>query len=264
MKQAKVGPVVGEPFCSLTASSLNIGSIHPVLAERAAWDFMEKNKDKTNFDLVTLEPVLVRDSSCASLPLDAHHSDLMYFGRAARCMASVPSPPDSFSLLSLTRFFLIGIANRARGTVRSSFLLRYISCSSLSIVSLFFSQPPKDVNSLNITSYQIHSKFTSPPDPNPEIFALNIVDVRDVALAHVLALERPEAGGERFAVSAGPFYWDELSLFISYFLFLVVSKFAQSFHFFLLCIDRRRCSQRWCQRRNSWHSGSRLRTKNNC
>lgn len=44
-------------------------------------------------------------------------------------------------------------------------------------------------------------------------FSLNIVDVRDTALAHVLALERPEAGGERFAISSGPFYWDELSLF---------------------------------------------------
>lgn len=32
------------------------------------------------------------------------------------------------------------------------------------------------------------------------------VDVRDVALAHVLMLEKEEAGGERFIVSAGEPY----------------------------------------------------------
>jgi len=30
-----------------------------VRAERAAWDFMEKNKDKISFDLITLLPPLV-------------------------------------------------------------------------------------------------------------------------------------------------------------------------------------------------------------
>jgi len=30
-----------------------------VRAERAAWDFMEKNKDQISFDLITLLPPLV-------------------------------------------------------------------------------------------------------------------------------------------------------------------------------------------------------------
>lgn len=33
----------------------------------------------------------------------------------------------------------------------------------------------------------------------------NWIDVRDVALAHFLALTVPEAGGERFIISNGPF-----------------------------------------------------------
>lgn len=35
------------------------------------------------------------------------------------------------------------------------------------------------------------------------------VDVRDLALAHVLALQKPEAGGERIIVSAGPYKWQD-------------------------------------------------------
>ncbi|KAJ3561372.1 hypothetical protein NP233_g10238 [Leucocoprinus birnbaumii] len=35
------------------------------------------------------------------------------------------------------------------------------------------------------------------------------VDVRDVALAHVLALQKPEAGGQRIIVSAGAFVWQD-------------------------------------------------------
>lgn len=39
----------------------------------------------------------------------------------------------------------------------------------------------------------------------------NWVDVREVALAHVKALTLPEAGGERFLVSAGPFATQDLT-----------------------------------------------------
>ncbi|KAH8110863.1 NAD-binding protein [Phellopilus nigrolimitatus] len=35
------------------------------------------------------------------------------------------------------------------------------------------------------------------------------VDVRDVALGHVRALEVPEVGGQRFILSAGPFIWQD-------------------------------------------------------
>jgi len=36
------------------------------------------------------------------------------------------------------------------------------------------------------------------------------VDVRDTALAHVLALEKDEAGGQRIITSAGGYNWQEL------------------------------------------------------
>ena len=35
------------------------------------------------------------------------------------------------------------------------------------------------------------------------------VDVRDLALAHVLALEKPEAGGERIIISSGSWRWQD-------------------------------------------------------
>ncbi|KAI0746594.1 NAD-P-binding protein [Daedaleopsis nitida] len=35
------------------------------------------------------------------------------------------------------------------------------------------------------------------------------VDVRDIARAHVLALLKPEAGGHRFIISAGPYKWQD-------------------------------------------------------
>ncbi|SJX66594.1 related to GRE2-methylglyoxal reductase (NADPH-dependent) [Sporisorium reilianum f. sp. reilianum] len=40
--------------------------------------------------------------------------------------------------------------------------------------------------------------------------ASNCVDVRDVAYAHVEALVRPEAGGNRFATSLGPFVYQDV------------------------------------------------------
>ena len=35
------------------------------------------------------------------------------------------------------------------------------------------------------------------------------IDVRDIALAHVLAVQKPEAGGERIIISAGDFVWQD-------------------------------------------------------
>ncbi|KAI9057999.1 hypothetical protein FKP32DRAFT_1290095 [Trametes sanguinea] len=35
------------------------------------------------------------------------------------------------------------------------------------------------------------------------------VDLRDIAQAHVLALQEPTAGGNRFIISAGPFKWQD-------------------------------------------------------
>ena len=36
------------------------------------------------------------------------------------------------------------------------------------------------------------------------------VDVRDVAKAHMLAAKTPGAGGERFIVNFGKFYWQDI------------------------------------------------------
>lgn len=60
-----------------------------------------------------------------------------------------------------------------------------------------------------MTSDQLYNGLTN-PKPIPPGFSLNIVDVRDVALGHVLALEKEEAGGERFITSAGPFVFEQL------------------------------------------------------
>ena len=48
------------------------------------------------------------------------------------------------------------------------------------------------------------------------------IDVRDIALAHVLAAQKPEAGGERIIISAGDFVWQdfrESSLSRAHFIF---------------------------------------------
>ena len=46
--------------------------------------------------------------------------------------------------------------------------------------------------------------ISTSPKTNQELLESNAwVDVRDVALAHALALEKPDAGGERIIVSAG-------------------------------------------------------------
>ena len=35
------------------------------------------------------------------------------------------------------------------------------------------------------------------------------IDVRDVALAHILSLEKPSAGGQRFIITSGNFVWQD-------------------------------------------------------
>ncbi|KAF8310758.1 NAD(P)-binding protein, partial [Clavulina sp. PMI_390] len=70
-------------------------------------------------------------------------------------------------------------------------------------------EPPARVESLNMTMFQLYKNFIDPPPPVPG-FSLNIIDVRDVAMLHVLCLEKEEAGGERWIPSSGPFTWAEL------------------------------------------------------
>jgi len=40
------------------------------------------------------------------------------------------------------------------------------------------------------------------------------VDVRDIAMAHALALEKEDAGGQRVIISAGSFIWQEWGMSI--------------------------------------------------
>jgi len=75
--------------------------------------------------------------------------------------------------------------------------------------TLVFGPPIHEVSSfkhLNESLAQFHAYITSPPNEQSIIGSSgNYVDVRDTALAHVLALEIESAGGERFILSNGPF-----------------------------------------------------------
>ncbi|KAF8178849.1 NAD(P)-binding protein [Mycena galopus ATCC 62051] len=62
-------------------------------------------------------------------------------------------------------------------------------------------------DSLNLSSRHFYDTLTAkdPPSPEARLRGSCWVDVRDVGCAHVRALQRPQAGGERIIVSAGPF-----------------------------------------------------------
>ena len=70
-----------------------------------------------------------------------------------------------------------------------------------------------DVSALNFTSLQLYDQLVNPPPPAPG-FSSNLVDVRDVALGHVLSLEKEIAGGQRFITSAGSFSFEEFREFV--------------------------------------------------
>jgi nucleoside-diphosphate-sugar epimerase len=63
--------------------------------------------------------------------------------------------------------------------------------------------------------------LTQPSSPSVRLSGSCWVDVRDLGLAHVRALLKPDAGGERIIVSAGPFVWQDwrASLFPSDFVY---------------------------------------------
>ncbi|KAK7045109.1 D-lactaldehyde dehydrogenase [Favolaschia claudopus] len=105
-----------------------------VLAEKAAWDFMEKHKSEVEWDLVVLNPPFVFGPTI-------HHT---------------PTP-----------------------------------------------------DSLNASARQFYTMLTEESTPAIRHSGSCWVDVRDLGRAHVLALRRPEAGGERIIVSAGAFVWQD-------------------------------------------------------
>jgi len=68
----------------------------------------------------------------------------------------------------------------------------------------------KDAASLGATPNVFWTNVTESPDPEKaKGLSMNYVDVRDVALAHALALESSAAGGERFILSTGTFQWQD-------------------------------------------------------
>jgi len=65
----------------------------------------------------------------------------------------------------------------------------------------------KNLASLNATSALFHAIVTNSIQEDVDEITDNFVDVRDVGLAHALALEVEEAGNERFSTSVGPYTW---------------------------------------------------------
>ncbi|KAJ0417540.1 NAD(P)-binding protein [Aspergillus carlsbadensis] len=120
------------------ASGLSKYSASKTLAERAAWDFVEANKERISWDLTTINPPYI-------------------FGPTIHDVKG----PDALNSSSIL-FYNAVIKNN------------------------FFGANP----------------LTSPSHA--------WVDVRDVAAAHVKALETPSAAGERIIVSAGRWVWQDM------------------------------------------------------
>ncbi|GAM43927.1 hypothetical protein TCE0_060r19139 [Talaromyces pinophilus] len=120
-----------------SAAGLSKYSASKTLAERAAWDFWDANKDRLKWDISVINPPYI-------------------FGPI---LHEVESPEN---LKSSTKYFYDAI-------VRNEF------------VGL-------------------------PPTRRP---GHGYVDVRDVAAAHIKALQTPGAGGERIIVSAGSWVWQD-------------------------------------------------------
>jgi nucleoside-diphosphate-sugar epimerase len=63
----------------------------------------------------------------------------------------------------------------------------------------------------SIAGFQAHTDPQNPKSHEDLLIPVsNWVDVRDVALVHVVALEKEEAGGERFITSSGPFTYQDV------------------------------------------------------
>ncbi|KAL4949470.1 hypothetical protein BDW69DRAFT_188270 [Aspergillus filifer] len=74
----------------------------------------------------------------------------------------------------------------------------------------------KDLDALNASNERIRDiAFGKAKDGLPYTGVFLWVDVRDLALAHVLAIEKPEAGGKRFLVSPGQYSNKEIAEIIA-------------------------------------------------
>lgn len=124
-----------------------------VLAERAAWKFLEDNKGSVAFDLVTICPPMVRSNSSLPLRITCHDG--------------------------------LGYPLQVWGPIIHDV---------------------KSVDALNTSVAGFHA-HTQPGKTEKDLLAPSgsWVDVRDVALVHVLSLSNKEAGGERFIASSGQY-----------------------------------------------------------
>lgn len=65
------------------------------------------------------------------------------------------------------------------------------------------------------------------------------IDVRDVAVAHVLATEKEAAGGERMIIAGGCYWWQDFGAFICFYAFslhtfVLFASFVFAYIFFLV------------------------------
>ncbi|KAG8932119.1 methylglyoxal reductase (NADPH-dependent) gre2 [Tulasnella sp. 408] len=126
-------------------------SASKVLAERGAWDFMEKNKGSINFDLVSINPSFVSRALVSSV--------------------------HTYDLSLINQFKVWGPPIQQVTTV-------------------------KELNE-TLRFFHEHTSIQNPPKTKEELaIPGSSIDVRDVALAHVVALTNSEAAGERFIVSS--------------------------------------------------------------
>ena len=128
------------------------------LAEKAAWDFVEKNKGSIAWDLVVLNPPMVFGPAIHEVgaPEALNESMHNWFHSVFR------GSQDSKQLGTL------GYVHTVMGVVERG--TEFASCCSMAWV-----------------------------------------DVRDLADAHALALEKEEAGGNRIIVASGPYKWQDWS-----------------------------------------------------
>ena len=76
----------------------------------------------------------------------------------------------------------------------------------------------KSPSSLNTSVKDFYEAIVSGSKPESVIqtFSGSWIDVRDVAEAHIRALEIPEAGGKRFIITSGNFTWQDWCTSLSF------------------------------------------------
>ncbi|KAJ7112047.1 NAD(P)-binding protein [Mycena crocata] len=65
---------------------------------------------------------------------------------------------------------------------------------------------------LNASMHHLYTMLTQPASPETLLTGSSWVDPRDLGRAHVLALRKEDAAGERIIVSAGPYTWQDYSV----------------------------------------------------